>query len=71
MTEKEFKLSDKREELTTVEKLSMNIPLDTKEYIYYKEKWVKEFIKRLKEELDFDDYYSAQIDKLAGDDLVK
>ena len=58
---KEFNLSEKRQEC-----------VDTWRY---REEDVKEFIKRLKEEFDYETYYPFEklekaIDKLAGDKLI-
>jgi N12 class adenine-specific DNA methylase len=75
----EFNLSEKRHEIIA----SKEILMVDKEGIYdrieftgYLEKDVKEFIKRLKEEIykDFPENYGSmflKIDKLAGDKLIK
>jgi RNase H-fold protein (predicted Holliday junction resolvase) len=47
----EFNLSEKKHELSTIDKLTLGIPVENNEHIYYKEEDVKEFIRLLKEEL--------------------
>lgn len=75
----EFDLSEKRKELPIIDKLSLDIPLDSEGYVYYREEDVKEFIKRLKETIEEGvnrndvlplDWCFDRIDKLAGNKLT-
>jgi RNase H-fold protein (predicted Holliday junction resolvase) len=47
----EFNLSEKKHELSTIDKLTLGIPVENNEHIYYKEEDVKEFIRLLKKEI--------------------
>jgi len=73
--EKQFNLSKKRQTLSTIDKLILNLPVEKDIYVYYTEEDVKEFIKLLKEKMpnqDLTEWKEQQelINKLAGSKLV-
>jgi len=64
-------LSDEKQELSPREKFSLDIPLESNKYIYYRKEDVKEFIKDILDYIKIkDDLLIQRIKQRAGKDLI-